>query len=202
MANEHPSALPLFCERTESKFTSLGKGLGVKAQDVSSIDSTCLKHISQAVSPLALKPASTDIIALANYTNIRRLGSNIHIRGIDEPMQKPRIQAVKTESLMAPQMKTFNPPRLSPMQPPRHIVRKTLTKPILGLAKLSEPSFTSISTIRSGPINPLMMLSPPKLVPFRRVYEKQAKIMEPEAAPKPHGLKIQDVYSLSDKNIF
>ena len=70
MANDHPSKVPMFCERAEIK------NLENRYILPSSIDSTSLKHINQTVASLYLKNAPNNEILLKNEMNKNQIVFN------------------------------------------------------------------------------------------------------------------------------
>jgi hypothetical protein len=104
IANEHPSKLPLFCERSEYKTMNFAE-----PPHPSSIESTCLKHINQHVPSSVIVKPSIEHAALRNYSNMGCLGNNIHIRGFAE--EAPVVAPVKTllSAEEAPMLASYKP---------------------------------------------------------------------------------------------
>lgn len=69
IADEHPSKMPMFCERSENHNLDLRGGV----QKPWSIESTILKHINLNVSAMVLKHAPKDKVLLKNELNMDRL---------------------------------------------------------------------------------------------------------------------------------
>ena len=74
MTNCHPNKLPMFCERSQAQ-TSM-------KVSVSSIDSTCLKHINQVVNSNLMKKVTFSNEALSNYDNIGKLAYNLTVQNV------------------------------------------------------------------------------------------------------------------------
>lgn len=83
IANEHPSMMPFFCERSErSRSEDLINGTPSKMLDPTSIESTRLQRISHSVIPQCFVDAPSDEIVMRNYSNIGDLGHSSPVQGI------------------------------------------------------------------------------------------------------------------------
>lgn len=74
MTNSHPNKLPMFCERSQAQSST--------QIPVSSIDSTCLKHINQVVNSNLIKKPSYSDVALLNHDNVGKLAHNLTIQKV------------------------------------------------------------------------------------------------------------------------
>lgn len=230
IANEHPSKMPMFCERSEYKENPCKSPVLP-----SSIESACLKHISQSVPhQYFFRPLISDV-ALRNYSNLGSLGNNIHIRGFTEelppvvepkivinPSQspKPKIQVVKTSNLMAtsPQENIFS--RFMKKNTLVNSLVESIKKPIMKSPINPTPSVKSpnekIQKNRRRQSTPQIEAAAPKKPAPQKVVMRKLPRHETTSAkvrsfgptniqqapePKPLGLQIQSVFSLSDSSL-
>lgn len=84
IANQHPSCYPFFCERSENPHGEKDTETDSALHLPNSLESTCLKIISQKVNPLFIKAAPVDMHRLSNFKNVGQLGRNIYVRGTVE----------------------------------------------------------------------------------------------------------------------
>ncbi|CAO1411514.1 unnamed protein product [Diamesa hyperborea] len=74
LTNKHPNKLPMFCERSQAQSST--------QIPVSSIDSTCLKHINQVVNSNLIKKPSYSDAALLNHDKVGKLAHNLTIQKV------------------------------------------------------------------------------------------------------------------------
>lgn len=84
MTNLHPNKLPMFCERSQAQST-------VKIP-VSSIDSTCLKHINQVVNSNLIRKVMYPKEVLLNHDNVGILAKDLLVQMVCDS------QSTKTQS--------------------------------------------------------------------------------------------------------
>lgn len=189
IANEHPSKLPLFCERSEFKTSDLGGEMNGTPL-ASSIDSTCLKHINNHVSPPFLQKAPPNEVALRNVANIGNLGFNIKIRGFTDEPPKPKINVVKMDDLMKPQAKGGNN-LIVVSDAKRQAAKPVVRKPpkIVYQHRIPEKEWAPATT---GVTVKKMSLGKRQASPVQqpRSFNREE--------PKPSNLQIQSVFSLSN----
>lgn len=188
IANNHPSRLPLFCERTEYKAPLASEAQSYQtASAPSSIESTCLKHINQQVNAAYLLKAPSNEVALRNYGSIGQLGINVHIRGVENPQNanKTKVRVIASSEL--------DPANVTQMPQPdkRSLAFRATGKATFNFKPTSmhhQPVATSSSQSTSANAS----------------VDKPMRIYQPlvrKAVPKSSsGLQIQSVFSLSDKS--
>lgn len=188
IANEHPSRLPLFCERTEYKAPPASEAQSYQPPPApSSIESTCLKHINQQVGAAYLLKAPTNEVALRNYRNIGQLGINVHIRGVENSpnANQPKVRTIGLSEL--------DPANVIQMPQPER--RSFACREQPGKATFNfKPTATQYHPVAT-PSSQLTIA--------KAAVDKPMRIYQPlvrKAIPKPSGLQIQNVFSLSNKN--
>lgn len=204
----------MFCERTD-----FCGGNGDKSSDTT-IESTSLKHIKQIVPPALMEAAPMDKIALTNGHNVGKLGPNIHIQGYQQRNMKNN--TIVTKICKADVLPTSTPnfdmqmgfKRYQRPNPP--VNGPEVRAPIVdGRAAGFRREMTG-GTLRTQDVPSNLQAQPdilkqsphPKVYtkpqassnekPIRVIVKEPTKIIMHPPKPKPMGLQIQSVFSLSD----
>jgi len=205
LANEHPSFLPLFCERTPYKINNNADPKSAVPL-TSSIESTCLKHINQEVHRAVFVKQPTNDKLLKNSVNVGCLGEIINtprkICVAQEPnkeLPSPIFKVVATPISKADKAKLNVKDSLSPLviyPPPSKV---SAHKATTSVAPRIVPPTTLVHKFRK-PVHQYS-LAPLSASPQVTIVQKSPVSILPApvpAPPKSVGLQIQSVFSLSN----